>query len=186
MQKHGVAQLFSQRPIQAVTAFLAVGLACGLVMISLQSAHTLCDTDAEQASKRQLYISKQILPDNTLYPLFRIPEQVRLRLLSPEHATLFQVELGQERLADAKALMEKGNEPLALATMQKAQMYLLEAGTTALHMPLSPHDEATVTAALSEHLSEVEQLQTQIQSQDATQVGELKVQTESLLSQLTE
>lgn len=162
----------------------AVSVAALLVFISLRMTPVVSDHEAQRLSHKKVYLAGPILPDNILFPLLRIPELVRLQTLDPEKAILFRLELSHQRLEDARALIEKGNEVLALVSLQKSHAYALEASQQAVTLQVSPQLSQTVAAALSVHMSEINEVRQHFTQQDATSVGQMNAQAEVFLSQL--
>lgn len=172
-----------QRSLVISTSIGSVFLALILVLLSLRLTAARLNP-VEQLSYKRFYLAKQILPDHILYPVLQWSKQRSFALLSLDERVLSQAKLSQQRLREARALMEKGNPALALVSMQKSQALAMEACAEALEHPVSEHTTASVASMMVEHLAEVSAIREMLADQDATQVGQMQAQTEVLLSQL--
>jgi len=161
----------------------SVFLALILVLLSLRLTAARL-SPVEQLSYKRFYLARQILPDHIFYSVIQWGKQRSLALLSWDERVLSQAKLSQQRLQEARALVEKGNPALALVSMQKSQALVMEAGAEALEHPVSEQTTASVAGMMVDHLTEVSAIREMLTDQDATQVGQMQAQTEVLLSQL--
>lgn len=161
----------------------SVFLALILVLLSLRLTAARLNP-VEQLSYKRFYLARQILPDHLFYPVIQWGKQQSFALLSLDERVLSQAELSQQRLQEARVLIEKGNPALALVSIQKSQVLAMEACAGALEHPVSGQTTASVAGLMVEHLAEVSAIREMLADQDATQVGQMQAQTEVLLSQL--
>lgn len=87
---------------------------------------------AYDTSRKQLYWSNDILPDHVAYPVLRVADRAKLEIADPVDRIYLQLEFARHRFEASQALLDKGNDTLALTTLTKSQKYLLQAGQAAL------------------------------------------------------
>ncbi|HPS40428.1 MAG TPA: DUF5667 domain-containing protein [Candidatus Woesebacteria bacterium] len=108
-------------------SLLAIGFAVLVLFISLQSANSSELIGKTNLLASKFYVTKEILPDHSLYPLLMVFDRVRLELADSEKRTYLLVSYSQRRFFYSRKLLEKGNKTLAFTTLSKALKYLNQA-----------------------------------------------------------
>jgi hypothetical protein len=108
-------------------AFIALFFGLGVLTVSLVATSQVISSGGQLTGSRKFYLAAEILPDHVLYPLFMVFDKVKLENADPREEVLLAIVYSDRRLAHAQALMEKGDEKLAVATLSKSQKYLLSA-----------------------------------------------------------
>ena len=98
-----------------------------ILFISLHSASKSELSGNTNLVSGKFYVSKEILPDHSLYPLLMAVDRLRLEMSDSEKRVYLLVSYGNRRLFYSKKLLEKGNQPLALTTLSKATKYINQA-----------------------------------------------------------
>lgn len=114
------------KQLQYFFLLFAVGFACFVLFISLQSANKSY-TATDSFKEKKFYIHKEILPDHILYPWLMFYDRFRLELADQEEKNTLYVAYAKRRIFYAKRLLEKGETSLALTTYSKAIKYLNQA-----------------------------------------------------------
>jgi len=134
-------------------AFAILGVS--LTSVSLvQSAGT-----GLAAGDKELYFEGEMLPDHIGYPVLMAVDRIRLESAPRLERVYMRTEYANRRLNYAQKLLEKDKPELALATMTKAQKYILAASQEILHNELPPNAEQHVYKTLQYHIDAVQSLE---------------------------
>ncbi len=155
------------------------------ISLSQSSQPAFSSSGSFDATQRRLYFD-DILPDHVAYPVLMALDRVKLESASPIEEVHLQVEFGQRRLDYARALLEKGNQPLALATLTKSIKYLGLAGTSAIDQNMPASVRSFVSQAISFHLKEVAELQLQFSDSDRAVIDRLVEQVQAVQLHLSD
>lgn len=125
--------------LTAVLALVAVILSTSLVTAGRVSSFG--DKASLFGSNRRLYLSRQLQPDNVLYPARMAKDAVVFKTAPEEEQTALCREYAGERLDSVFVLIEREEFELALSTLTKAQKYMLTYCQTAPR-----HEQNTIAA----------------------------------------
>lgn len=98
-----------------------------IILISLQSANKNQIVSKNKLIAGKFYVSKEILPDHSLYPLIMIIDRLRLELADAEKRIDLLVSNANRRLFYSRRLLEKDDPDLAFTTFSKAVKYINQA-----------------------------------------------------------
>lgn len=116
------------RKFKVILSSTALIFGCLIVFISLINANPVSSEELNcQNEKRTFYLSKNILPDNLLYPLFRVSDRLKLITADKDEKIFLRVSYGLERLQTAQELLSQNKNKLALVTLSKGHHYLIQA-----------------------------------------------------------
>lgn len=142
--------------VRVLSVLVPVATGVLIVAISLVAAARVQSKDTSSITSRRLYLGKEILPDNVLYPALMAADRVKLELAGPEEKIHLQVLYAKRRLEVAESLMDKGESELALSTFTKAQKYLLQAAQGAQSPEASDQTRQLVIDAIAQYTQGVE------------------------------
>lgn len=160
-----------------------IGLLIGLAVffISLIAAAEVSFGDEVAMSQRKLYFSKEILPDNILYPLVTGTDRVRLQLAGPEESVALQLQYAQERHQAAVDLVAKNENELALQTFKKSHTYLAQASSQAAELNQPPELDYYFTIVAKDQIKEMKQLRSQMTKAEEQSLNSIISEMEALL-----
>lgn len=131
---------------------IALFSAVSILLISLSSGSAVQSASSGLSqSPTQFYMSDTILPDHVGYSVLMAIDRVRLEAATPTEQVYLKTTYANQRLADAEALLDKGNAGLAVTTLTKAQKYLLSAGSQVLEQDMAPTVTKHVIATIEFH-----------------------------------
>ncbi len=129
---------------------------CGIALIiivltlSLTRQHLYAPSSQDLQARRNLSVSERVnelstwppTPDNPLYPIRMLDDQLQLRFASPESRLRLKLKFSAERLSSAQILLDHQRSSLALSTLTKSTKYVLSAAQDA--MTLSPQSSTEI------------------------------------------
>lgn len=141
------------RTQSVIKASMYVG---GIVLIilvlglSLTSQHLYAPTSQDLVLRANLSVSDRLeelrewppIPDNPLYPVRMIGDQIQILFTSEDQKPMVKLELASERLTSAKILLSHKRTSLALTTLTKSTKYVLSAAGDAGQ--LSPQSSSQI------------------------------------------
>lgn len=168
-------------------SLVALTSAIGILFISLSSASLSSVQSASgsfEQTRKQFYVSSDILPDHVAYPVLMGIDRVRLESATPIEQVYMKTAYANRRLESAKALLEKGETELAVTTLSKAEKYLLSAGSQVLDMDMSENITHHVIETIEFHKSEIDKLATKLSDKDRAVLDGLNEQCSVMTQQL--
>lgn len=122
-----------------------------VLLVSLSSANRERSmvNNQNKLLNNKLYVSREILPDHTLYPVLMVVDRLRLELSPPENRSSLLLAYGKRRLFYSERLLEKGRRELSFATLSKAIKYYQQA----LEVSVANFDEKLLSNRLSQELA---------------------------------
>lgn len=141
---------------KAVSVVVPILTGAFIVGISLVTASRVQSKDTNRIATRRLYLGKEILPDNLLYPLLMASDRVHLELAPAEEKIQLQVVYAQRRIDAASQLTHRGEHELALSTFTKAQKYLLQAIHGVEAQPVHESTRQLVRDAITEYVDDLQ------------------------------
>ncbi len=102
-------------------------LASVVLLISLQSANRQQTSGLLQLRGHKFYVTAEILPDHSFYPVLMMYDFLRLQLADQYSRIDLLIAYAKRRDYYAQRLFEKGRVDLAVATFGKAVQYLNQA-----------------------------------------------------------
>lgn len=163
------------------TSSVVLLLFCFIVLlVSLFTSNRMQTGQSARLPATRMYLSEQILPDNALYLPLMVRDRVRLVTTAKEEQVFLKLEYAEARYQSAVALVDKGQEQLAITTMTKSQKYLLQAvyQVRADKEAYSLEERVRVKATLGASVYRLEVLQDAIASDDSALEA---LQTESAI-----
>jgi len=104
-----------------------LGVGVGIFATSLLMAHDVNSGSEESTSHKQLYFQSQVLPDNTIYPVLRAIDRVKLIATPRNERLVLLMTYGQHRLNVSRQLSKQNKPELTVTTLLKAHHYLMQA-----------------------------------------------------------
>jgi hypothetical protein len=105
----------------------AFALASVVLLISLQSANRQITPGSPQMRGQKLYMTAEILPDHSFYPVLMAYDFLRLQLADQYSRGDLLLSYSKRRDYYAQRLLDKGKVDLAATTFAKAVKYLNQA-----------------------------------------------------------
>lgn len=115
------------RKLKIILSSTALVFGCLIVFISLINANPISSEGLNCNNKKTFYLSENILPDNIIYPLFRITDRLKLVTAQENDQIFLRIEYGLKRLETGQQLLEQEKKQLAFITFSKGHHYLLQA-----------------------------------------------------------
>ncbi len=99
-----------------------------LSLLSAASAKAISQEADNTTSGKRFYFNQPIRPDHVLYPVIAIKDRLEFATTDTDEDKIAkQLELADERLEDAYALVESEQIPMVLPTLIKAEQYVFNA-----------------------------------------------------------
>lgn len=168
---------------KVLVALFAVIFGVFIVASSLvvSSEDEMTNTDKE--SERKFYVSKRILPDHILYPVLMAIDKGLLMVATGESEIFLRIRLAQDRMLSAQALLQKGEETLALSTLTKSQKYLIIATQQFLSSQETTREVGVaLLQALQENTQNLRNSQVKFSNIPTGPISDLIIESESLIA----
>ncbi len=163
----------------ALCLFAAVILAASLI-----SSNRSTSAANQRFSTLQFYVGREVLPDHPLYVLLMARDRVQLWLANDEKAPRLRLRYAEKRFRVARALAAQNKNTLAISTLSKSQIYVLDAVRQLKSDSLSPSEENELRAALDHSLYRLRLFDEQYPELDTSMLESLRAETASLLASL--
>jgi hypothetical protein len=116
------------RKFKIILSSIALIFGCLIVFISLANVNPVSSEGVDRANNNKtFYFSKTILPDNLLYPAFRIIDRVKIITAEKNEKIFLRINYGLKRLETSQILLSQNKNKLALITLSKSHHYLIQA-----------------------------------------------------------
>lgn len=94
--------------------------------------------------------SDEVMPDNPLYPVKHLRQDMQLSLASPQARPRLELTLGKQRLHEAVVMVKRGHHDLALASLRDFRGLLLDSAVRLQQSPPAQSDSHAVAGALTD------------------------------------
>lgn len=111
-------------------------------------------------------------------------DRLQLETASPLEQVFMKVEYANRRLDYSKALLEKGEEEVAFATLLKAQNYLNQAAVDSLKEDVPTSVKERVAKAVAYHSTELRDLAPKLTDAHRAQLDQILSEHTTLVAQL--
>lgn len=170
--------------IRILFSLLGFAFGSSVLVISLFSATQVSSNEGQDASEGKLYFSRQILPDHSFYKVLMAVDRLQLETASAKEQIYMRVEYAHRRLEYAQALLDKGNEELAMTTLLKSQNYLNQAAQAAMQDAVSSTTKERIAKAIRYHSQQLRQLAPRLTDAHRAQLDLVLSEHEILLTSL--
>jgi predicted nucleic acid-binding protein len=159
--------------IRLLLSSLALLFAFSILGISLFSTPRAILANGETATKSKLYFNQEILPDHVLYPALMAVDRLQLETATDSERVYVEIDYANNRLAAAKALLEKNDPALAVTTITKAEKYLQHAANEVKKQQAPPNTRQHLLDAIQYHAMEIKELESQFTDAQRAVVDQL-------------
>ena len=161
----------------ALCIFAALILATSLV-----SSNRSVNGAKERFSTLEFYWGTQFLPDHPFYVVLMARDRAQLWLAGADQEPVLRLQYAEKRYQAARTLATKNKAELAISTLSKSQIYVLDAARQLQANGLTAEEATQLRCALDHSLYRLELFQTQYPNLDTELLRSLRSETQSILT----
>ncbi len=163
----------------ALCIFAALILATSLV-----SSNRAVNGAKERFSTLEFYWGSQLLPDHPFYAVLMARDRAQLWLAGADKEPTLRFQYAEKRYQAARSLAIKNKPDLAISTLSKSQIYVLDAARQLQVNGLTAEERVQLRSALDHSLYRLELFQDQHPDLDTELLRSLRSETQSVLASL--
>lgn len=163
----------------------ALCLFAGLILaVSLISSNRSLSGVTQRLSTMEFYWGSQVLPDHPFYVLLMARDRARLWLVESEEEPELRLRLAERRFQSARQLALQQKNELAISTLTKSQLYVLDAARQLEAIGMTASQRQELMAALDHSLYRLELFNQQYPNLDTETLRSLREETAGRLGAL--
>lgn len=173
------------RHARFILSSLGLFLGFTILAVSLSAGNSqVLSSSSEVSTNKEFYLGQTILPDHVAYPVLMAVDRAKLEMASDSERVYTEIEYARRRFEYAQALLDKGDVPLALTTLTKAEKYLIQAAHTAFELPNGDNQRLYALKSLYYYDQKLEEVKPAFTDADRAQIDQLQQEIQALQLQL--